>query len=229
LDLLDSPRRVIVSDVSELLSRIDRAIGGTQDKVRREQQELLQDNLERQRRLGRYEEVRSKVREIAAPRLKALAERAGERVLGVTPRVTQTTSAVTFDFKAREGFIKLTFTAAPGPDVRDVVVDYDLEIIPVLEKFDSHYEFRSPIEAFDAAGLEKWLDDRIVGFVELYLRLQEKMLAFDRAEYVEDPVANVKFPKFAAGATLEHGGQTYHFVDERTKEEFARQKGLGVP
>jgi hypothetical protein len=36
----------------------------------------------------------------------------------------------------------------------------------------------------------------------------------------------VKFPKFAAGATLEHGGQTHYFVDENIRAEFASQKGI---
>ena len=41
--------------------------------------------------------------------------------------------------------------------------------------------------------------------------------------YVEDPVAKVKFPKFAAGATLEQGGQTYYFIDESTKAQFGKK------
>jgi len=32
----------------------------------------------------------------------------------------------------------------------------------------------------------------------------------------------------AAGATLEHGGQTYYFIDERTRQDFARQKGIAI-
>jgi YHS domain-containing protein len=63
--------------------------------------------------------------------------------------------------------------------------------------------------------------------VELYIKINEGEL-YDKAEYVEDPVAKVKFPKFAAGATLEHGGQTYFFIDERTRQDFARQKGIAI-
>jgi YHS domain-containing protein len=45
---------------------------------------------------------------------------------------------------------------------------------------------------------------------------------------VEDPVAHVRFPNFAAGATLEWQGQTYYFLGEETRREFARQKGITV-
>jgi YHS domain-containing protein len=106
-------------------------------------------------------------------------------------------------------------------------VEYDLRIIPVLWKFDSHAEFSSPIAAFDAAGLAKWLDDRIVRFVELFILIHEGELV-DRADFVEDPISQIKFPKFAAGATLEHGGQTHYFIDETTKAEFARRQGLAT-
>jgi len=37
---------------------------------------------------------------------------------------------------------------------------------------------------------------------------------------VEDPVAHVRFPDFAAATTLERGGKTLYFIDNRTREEF---------
>ena len=83
----------------------------------------------------------------------------------------------------------------------------------------------TPITAPDLTGLAKWLDDRIIGFVELYIQIHEEEL-YEKAEFVEDPIAKVQFPKFAAGATLDHAGQTYFFIDDTTKAEFARQKGI---
>jgi hypothetical protein len=94
-----------------------------------------------------------------------------------------------------------------------------------LWKFDSHAEFNSPISPLDEAGLKKWLDDRIVKFVELYVQIHESEI-LDKAEYVEDPVAKVTFPKFAAGATLDHGGQTHYFIDDASRQAFAKQKGI---
>jgi YHS domain-containing protein len=42
---------------------------------------------------------------------------------------------------------------------------------------------------------------------------------------VEDPVAQVRFPKFSAGATLEWQGRTYYFIGEETRREFEKQNG----
>jgi len=215
-----------MSDINELLSRIDGALTSVKDKARQEQQQRLQDHLERQKRLEQYEKAQARVVEIARPRLEALAKKAGERV-AVTPSVSQTRRSAKFEFKSPRAYLTLTFSVAPDAAVKNVVVEYDLRIVPVLWKVDSHAEFTTPIDAFDEDGLTRWLDDRIVGFVELYIKINEGEL-YDKAEYVEDPIANVKFPKFAAGATLEHGGQTYYFIDERTRQDFARQKGIAI-
>jgi YHS domain-containing protein len=215
-----------MSDINDLLSRIDSALTAVKDKVKQEQQQRLQDHLERQKRLEQYEKVQAQVVEIARPRLEALAKKAGERV-AVTPSVSQSRRSAKFEFKSPRAYLTLTFSVAPDAAVKNVVVEYDLRIVPVLWKVDSHAEFSTPIDALDVDGLTRWLDDRIVGFVELYIKINEGEL-YDKAEYVEDPVANVKFPKFAAGATLEHGGQTYYFIDERTRQDFARQKGIAI-
>jgi YHS domain-containing protein len=45
-------------------------------------------------------------------------------------------------------------------------------------------------------------------------------------DMVEDPIANIRFPKYAAGATLEWQGQTYYFVGEETRTEFMKQNKI---
>jgi len=41
---------------------------------------------------------------------------------------------------------------------------------------------------------------------------------------VEDPVVQVRFPKYAAAATLRQNGQTYYFISEETRREFEKQQ-----
>ena len=40
---------------------------------------------------------------------------------------------------------------------------------------------------------------------------------------VEDPIAKVRFPKFAAAAKLEQNGKTIYFIDELTLREFQKR------
>ena len=139
--------------------------------------------------------------------------------------MSETRRAARFEFRSAKAHITLSFSVAPDREIKNAVVECDLKIVPILWKFDSHSEFSTPIAHPDLTALSRWLDDRIVGFVELYVQIHEGEI-LEKAEYVEDPVAKVRFPKFAAGATLEHGGQTYFFIDETTQAEFARQKGI---
>jgi hypothetical protein len=59
--------------------------------------------------------------------------------------------------------------------------------------------------------------DLSLGKNEMYLR--------DRM--VEDPIAHVRFPDFAAGASLEWQGQKFYFIGEETRREFEKQQGIG--
>ena len=215
-----------MSDVNELLSRIDGAFAAVKEKAKQQQQHELQLHQARQGRLKEYEKVQPKIVAVAKPRLEALAKRAGERV-SVTPSVSETRRSARFEFRSPTASITLTFSVAPDQEIQNAIVEYDLRIVPVLWKFEKHASFSTPIAKPDLGGLAKWLDDRIVSFVELYIQIHEGEL-FEKAEYVEDPVAKIKFPKFAAGATLEHGGQTHYFIDDTTKAEFAKQKGIAT-
>ena len=215
-----------MSDVNELVSRIEGAFTAVKEKTKQQQQQELKLFQERQGRLKEYEKVQPQIVAVAKPRLEALAKRAGERVT-VTPSVSETRRTARFEFRSPKAYITLTFSVAPDREINNAVVECDLRIVPVLWKFDTHAAFSTPIAAPDLDGLTKWLDDRIVAFVELYIQIHESEL-LDKAEYVEDPVAKVKFPKFAAGAALEHGGQTHYFIDDQTKAEFVKQQGIAI-
>jgi YHS domain-containing protein len=213
-----------VSDTNDLAARIDGVITATKDKMRSAQREVLQEYVERQKRLEQYTAVLPRVLEVARPRLELLAKRLGERV-EVTPRVSGNTRSARFAVKSPLAQINLTVSAYPDREAKNVAVEYDLGIVPVLMRFESHAEFATPIDNPDLVGLGKWLDDRLVEFVETYMRLHESE-HYTKDQYVEDPVVKVRFPKFAAGATLEHDGKTYFFIDERTRQDFAKKKGI---
>jgi hypothetical protein len=216
-----------VSTSNDLAARIDGVISSTKDKMKSQQQELLQEYAERQKRLEKYTAALPRLLEVAKPRLELLARRLGDRA-EVTPDVSGTTRSARFAVKSPLARINMMVSAFPDRDARNVAVEYDLSILPVLMRFESHAEFSTPIDNPDLDGLGRWLDDRIVGFVETFMKLHETEY-YTKDQYVEDPVIKVRFPKFAAGATLEHGGQTHYFVDERTRQEFAKQKGITAP
>ena len=78
----------------------------------------------------------------------------------------------------------------------------------------------------DDEKIAKWIDDRLVQFVQTYLSLHENQY-YLKEHMVEDPVAHVRFPKFAAGATLESGGQNalLHWRRNAPRVPKATQRG----
>lgn len=139
--------------------------------------------------------------------------------MAVTPHVEPGRRSATFEFQSDLARIKLRFAVAPDQEVKLLSFTYDLEIIPILMKFDSHAAIEFPLDRIDEDALGRWFDDRLVSFVHTYLALHENQF-YLKDHLVEDPIAKVRFPKYAAAATLEHQGKTYYFIDDTTRKAF---------
>lgn len=215
-----------MSDTKDLEARMDAVVAAVKDKAKANQQAILQSHLERQKLLATYEKVQDQIVEVVKPKLEALAKRSGERV-HVTPSVSQYRRSAIFEFRSPKAYISLTFSVGPDRDVKNAVVSRDLRIVPVLWHFETNREFTTSVATPDLAAVGKWVDDQIVAFVELFVGINESEVV-EKAETVEDPVAKVKFPKFAAGASLDHGGKTLYFIDATTKAQYAKQNNISV-
>ena len=148
----------------------------------------------------------------------------GDRVQA-TPRIVPSAREATFDFQSRLARVRLKCAAFTDRDIQKVILSYDLEIIPVQMRFNPHSEVEFPLDAVDKDAVAKWNDDRIVEFVRTYFAMGENAI-YLRDEMVEDPIAHVSFPRFAAAATLEWRGEKFYFVGEETRQEFAKQQGI---
>lgn len=209
---------------NSLAERIDAEIAAAFERVEHLKTQKVEEFQGRQDRLENLDKSLDDLREIWRPRLDALAKKFGERVQ-VQPQVQPGRRSATFKFKSELASVDLRFAVAPDADVRNVIFTSDLQILPILMKFDSHDEISFPLGTVDKAALGKWLDDRIIGFVKTYLSLHENQY-YLKGHLVEDPIAKVQFPKYAAGATLETGGKTVYFIDESTLREY-QQKQAG--
>ena len=164
------------------------------------------------------------LRDVWKPPLELLVKKFGDTV-EVKPRVVPSTREATFTFQSKQARVRLKFSAATDRDVRKVILSYDLDIIPVLLRFEPHAELEFPLEAVNKEAVAKWIDDRILDFVRTYLSLGDNEV-YLKEYMVEDPVTQVRFPNFAAGATLEWQGKTYYFISEETRREFTKQHGI---
>ena len=212
-----------MAEINDLLKRIDAEFNASKDKIKTLQAEERKEYADREKRLEKFGARAEKLVEVWRPRLEALKEKFGDRAQ-VTPTIEPSRRSALFKFKTDLARVDLRFSVFTDPDVRNFVISYDLSILPILMKFESHSETSFPLDSVDAKTLAQWIDDRIVGFVRTYLSLHENEY-YLKGHMVEDPVAKIQFPKYAAGATLNKDGKTLYFIDEQTRDEFVKRSG----
>lgn len=215
-----------MSDVSNLISRIDAEFTALDNKIKHFQSQTSKEHLEREKRLEQFVKLLDDLRDIWRPRLEALAKRFGERVR-VTPTVEPARRTAAFKFQSELANIDLRFSVVPDADVRQVTFTYNLNILPILMKFESNTTISFPLGAVDTEALGNWIDDRVVDFVKTYVALHENSY-YLKGHLVEDPVFKVQFPKYAAAATVEWQGKTHYFVSDDSRQQFEKEKGIAA-
>jgi hypothetical protein len=213
-------------DINSLASRIDAEFSEVEKKVKKFQSGQVEEHKERQKRLEKLGKVFDELRTIWKPRLELLVQKFGSLVQ-TTPRIVPSAREVTFKFQSSLARIGLKLSATTDRDVEKVILSYDLEIIPVLMHFNTHAEVEFPLNAVDKEAVARWIDDRIVEFVQTYFSLGENEL-YLKDRMVEDPIAHVRFPKDAAATMLEWEGQQFYFIGEETRREFAQQNKIAI-
>ncbi|MFN0051411.1 MAG: hypothetical protein ACKV0T_04425, partial [Planctomycetales bacterium] len=180
-------------DIKCLTERIDSEFAGFQQRI--EQFQVAAKN-EYEAREARFREqflpALRHVVELVRPRLKALVERFKDRV-NITPVVTEHLREVTLKFDSPLARIDLTFRLSHDAEVKNLVFDQDLEILPILMKFDPHASLTMPLDKIDDDAIINWIDDRIVSFVQTIKALHQNQ-NYLKDHLVTDPIAGVQMP-----------------------------------
>lgn len=205
-----------------LADQIDAAFAAAEQKIKQSQKRRAEQYQERQQRIKRLETVLDEHRELWRPRLETLADRFADRIK-VTPRVTPGFRQATFEVESELAHVVLRFSVAADEAVENLVFQYDLDIVPIFMKFESHSERRFPLEDIDPQALGEWIDQCIMGFVRSYMAMHENAY-YLKDHLVEDPVAKVRFPRFAAAAKLDRNGKTIYFISEETRRQYEEKQ-----
>jgi YHS domain-containing protein len=214
-----------MTGINALINRIDQEIAAEAGRQKSGWAQLMLANRERGLRLQRYETEAQHIIELVKPRLHAFIERF-KAVVKVEPVVRQHTRAVNLTFAATVAKVTLRFEVFPDQDVNHIRLECTQEIIPVVVRYDKQSVLEFPLSGVQDDAVVQWFDDRIIAFVQAYVAVVRQDAALReqlKDEFVEDPVAKIRFPKYVASSTLERDGRTYYFVDEDTRREFEKQ------
>lgn len=213
-----------MATTEDLGKRIEAALASIEEKHKAFQESETRKYLEWKQRLEKLHQAFDTLTVVIKPRLDVLIQKFGDKVVA-KPTFTESSRELVLDFQSDVARISLSFKGMADGDIRKLILNYDLTIIPILMQFDSHGELEIPLDAVDTEAAVRWTDERIMSFVQTYVAIQENQY-YLRDQMVTDPVVGTTFPKLAAGAKLERGGRTYHFVSEVTRREF--EKGMAA-
>jgi YHS domain-containing protein len=211
-----------MTDINFLIKRIDQEIAAETERQKSDWTRLERANREREVRHQRYEADAKHIIELVKPRLDAFIERF-KAVVKAEPLVREHTRAVNLTFAATVANATLRFEVFPDGEVNSIRLECTQEIIPTLVRYDKQSAMEFPLGGVQDDAVVQWLDDRIVAFVKSYIALVRQDAALQeqlKDQFVEDPVARIRFPKYLASSILERDGRTYYFVDEETRREF---------
>lgn len=214
-----------MSDLNALKGRIDAEFSGFQTEVQQFQTAATNEYEARERRFNTlFVPAADTVTKLARPRLELLAERFKNKI-NVLPAISAHLRQVQLKLDSPLARIDLTFRLSHDAEVKNLVLDQTLEVLPILMKFDDHSSLTMPLDKIDEEKLSKWFDDRIVTFVQTVGEIHRNQ-NYLKDHLVTDPIAGVQMPKYAANTTLEVDGKKYYFISEETKNEFAKKRGV---
>lgn len=208
-----------------LADRIDAEFTAADQRIKQLRQQQVARYQHRQEQQEKLEQILETHRDVWRTRLETLANRFADRIK-VTPRVAPGRRQATLEVDSELARIVLKFSVTSDQEVENAVFQYDLDILPIYMKFESHSELALPLDKIDEQALGEWIDERIMNFVRTYMAIYENS-HYLKDHMVEDPIAKVRFPKFAAGAKIESGGKTTYFISEETKRQFEQQARRG--
>src|SRR4030095_7590336 len=131
------------SDVQGLLSRINEEFTRSKEKMEKMRQEKVEEHQGRQSRMELFEKDCEHLKGVWGPRLDARRKAFGERVQ-VEPHFDSGRRQATFAFVSNLARITLTFTATTDLEVRKLVLEYQLAIVPVLMSYPDHARLEQP-------------------------------------------------------------------------------------
>jgi hypothetical protein len=160
-----------MSDIHGLKDKISSTLAAAATRAAERRQDYLHDQDELKKRLVQFDATVDQFCLVWRPRLQSLVEQFSNLVQ-VKPVIQPHSRESTFAFASDKYKVELKFSAGPDKDVRQMILDYDLTIIPALMKFDGHKRLELPLDQVNEEVIATWLDERILEFVETYISLQ---------------------------------------------------------
>ena len=213
-----------MTTINDFSQRLDMEFGLMPTAIHDRQSVLEREYHERQERLAKsYAPALAQLRAIWEPRRNALLAQFKDTI-HIIPAATDDFGTVTFSVDSPLARITLRFTFSHDPDIRTMILEYHLEVVPILMKIDNHSVLELQLENFDDEVAALWLEDRMVSFIRTFVELNGNQY-YLKDHMVEDTIAQVRMPRSIATETVDWDGHKYYFICADTRREFEKRHG----
>ena len=207
--------------VSRLAERILNRFEQHEHNLADKQQQLdgkMKEMLEQRERLVAV--AKHKIETVIIPRMEELARNFDNSKVEVLHTDSDYNCICVFAHTPRfPATVRLGIALLPGK--KDALTArYDLSIFPVLMEFNHNSEEVFPLDCDDEV-LASWVEDRILEFIDTYLRLETHPF-YQKDNTVLDIVCGMRIPSTSATSTIERNGRIFYFCSEHCKEAFIK-------
>ena len=214
--------------VDRLVQRLSDEVAAATERIHALQTDAAKQFLDQEQRFLRFVSLTDRVQALLQPRIAAFTK------LNVFKDITQnvtlelrnpqtqgfdgrtTTLAVPFSEEC-PAHVELSFRLGHDGPIDNAILQYELKILPIYIKFDSHDQLVIPFADPSEDAVASWIDDKLVAFTRTYFELYFAE-QYQKQSLETDPVMNIRFPRAFAAGKQEYQGRTFHFY---TKESFA--------
>ncbi len=215
-----------MSDLQDLDREIQQRIESAEEKCRLMQNEMQTKMVEMEKRYALYEQFADEMMtDIVDPRMEKLVSYFDNAKLQERNDAGRRYCIARFDHSARfPASVKLTLSIAHDTEIENLLLVYDLGILPIFFKYEAHSQASFPLNELNREQVLQWVDGKILLFVDTYLRL-EQTEQYQQNNLVTDPVCGMRFRKGIASAEVKYDKHSFYFCSPGCHEAFVDEPG----
>lgn len=208
-----------MTSLDSLKKRLDSVLQVQQQRQTHDHEELEVKMAELARRRLEFSKRAPELFEtVIEPRLRLFAEQLPDSLY---TRTTHGHSGIVSINRHRRyaAMVELEVSVTCDGQVEQILVPYELRIIPILIQFEREDTLSLPLFEADAAAVRAFVDSKLEGAARSYVELTNNP-HYQREHLVIDPVCGMTIHEDQAAAVVEHEGRKIFFCAQVCKERF---------
>jgi YHS domain-containing protein len=222
-----------MSKIEEFKSQLKGEVKAARERVQEMREEAAGQYRQLQANYAKFLDLSQKVRVELRPWVEAFAEAlpdakpiVTQRDFGPAGRVFHGVF-VTFSLPRSErcpANINLRFGLEASVAVDNMILSYDVEIMPVFVEFERHDQIALPLVPSSVEASVEWFKQKECAFTKTYVSMFFNPY-YQKGSDVADIVLGRTFPRAFAKCQTEHGGVTYYFLTQESQKAFEQEPG----